>query len=195
MPVPPWMAAQWRFDCNSISFSLFYNILHRGIKKQMKSMKRENKIIAVKDLTLRKESLKNLGLPGFDWSLSFFVEWNRETGYNHIWSSTSTIKTSSETQGQSVGPGEKARRKFSSTGGRAPGYRLPLDHFQTSWLLIGHKKCFVLLCPIGEQHLLSSFREFVHEGYWLDHDLSGSCTQQMHTVRRLSVWYKHFISK
>ena len=31
-------------------------------------------------------------------------------------------------------------------------------------LLIGHKKCFVLLCPIGEQHLLSSFREFVHDG-------------------------------
>ena len=34
-------------------------------------------------------------------------------------------------------------------------------------LLIGHKKCFVLLCPIGEQSLLSSFREFVHEGYCL----------------------------
>ena len=30
------------------------------------------------------------------------------------------------------------------------------------WLLIGHKKCFVLLCPIGG-HLLSSFRVFVHE--------------------------------
>ena len=30
-------------------------------------------------------------------------------------------------------------------------------------LLIGHKKCFVLLCPIGEQFLLSSFREFVHD--------------------------------
>ena len=28
-------------------------------------------------------------------------------------------------------------------------------------LLIGQKKCFVLLCPIGEQFLLSSFREFV----------------------------------
>ena len=27
-------------------------------------------------------------------------------------------------------------------------------------LLIGHKKCFVLLCSIGEQFLLSSFREF-----------------------------------
>ena len=29
-------------------------------------------------------------------------------------------------------------------------------------LLIGHKKCFVLLCPIGEQFLLNSFREFLH---------------------------------
>ena len=27
-------------------------------------------------------------------------------------------------------------------------------------LLIGHKKCFVLLCPIGEQFLLGSFRVF-----------------------------------
>ena len=53
------------------------------------------------------------------------------------------------------------------------------------WLLIGHKKCFVLLCPIGEQHLLSSFREFVHDGFWLDHALSGSCTKQMHAVRKL----------
>ena len=35
------------------------------------------------------------------------------------------------------------------------------------WLLIGLKKCFVLLCPISEQHLLSSFREFVHDGYYL----------------------------
>ena len=36
----------------------------------------------------------------------------------------------SETQGRSVGPGEKARRKFSSTGERAPGYRLLTNHFQ-----------------------------------------------------------------
>ena len=34
-------------------------------------------------------------------------------------------------------------------------------------LLIGHKKCFVLLCPISEQFLLSSFREFVHDSYCL----------------------------
>ena len=31
-------------------------------------------------------------------------------------------------------------------------------------LLIGHKKCFVLFCPMGEQFLLSYFREFVHDG-------------------------------
>ena len=35
------------------------------------------------------------------------------------------------------------------------------------WLLIGRKKCLVLLCPIGEQFLLSSFREFVNDGYYL----------------------------
>ena len=40
-------------------------------------------------------------------------------------------------------------------------------------LLIGHKRCFVLLCPIGEQFLLSSIREFLHDGYCLDHGLSG----------------------
>ena len=54
-------------------------------------------------------------------------------------------------------------------------------------LLIGHKKCFVLLCPIGEQFLLSSFRELVHDGYCLDHGLSGSCSKEMHANRKLSV--------
>ena len=47
---------------------------------------------------------------------------------------------------------------------------------------------FVLLCPIklGEQFLLSSFREFVHDGC-LDHGLSGSWTKEMQAVRKLSV--------
>ena len=58
-------------------------------------------------------------------------------------------------QGQSVGSGEKARRKFSSTGGRASGYRLSPHHFQTVKRMLApdwaQKKCFVLLCPIGEQ--------------------------------------------
>ena len=55
------------------------------------------------------------------------------------------------------------------------------------WLLIRHKKCFVLLCPIGEQHLLSSFCQFVHDGYWLDHGFSGSCTKEKQAVRKLSI--------
>ena len=54
-------------------------------------------------------------------------------------------------------------------------------------LLIGHKKCFVLFCPIGEQFLLSCFREFVHHGYCLDHGLSGLCTKNIHAVWKLSV--------
>ena len=57
-------------------------------------------------------------------------------------------------------------------------------------LLIGYSKCFVLLCPIGEHILMSSFRVFVHDGYCLDHGLSILCTKEMHAVRKLSVWYK-----
>ena len=41
-----------------------------------------------------------------------------------------THHTSSESQGQSVGLGEKAGRKFSCTGERAPGYRLSPNYFQ-----------------------------------------------------------------
>ena len=93
---------------------------------------------------------------------------------------------SSETQGQSVGSGEKVGRKFSSTCKGAPGYRLSPNYFQKfkqmpapDWA----QKMLVLLCPIGEQFLLSSFREFVHDGYCLDH----GCTKEMHAVRKISV--------
>ena len=41
-----------------------------------------------------------------------------------------------------------------------------------------------ILCPIGEHISMSSFRVFVHDG------LSSSCTKEMHTVRKLSVWFK-----
>ena len=43
----------------------------------------------------------------------------------------SVLRHSRRPKGQSVGPAEKARRKFSSTDGRAPWYRLSLDHFET----------------------------------------------------------------
>ena len=43
---------------------------------------------------------------------------------------TGKCTASSETQGQSVGSGERTWRKFSSTGERAPGYRLSPNYFQ-----------------------------------------------------------------
>ena len=55
---------------------------------------------------------------------------------------------SSETQGRSVGPGEKARQKFSSTGGKAPGYRLSPNHFQTVKPLLAPDWAQKLLCII-----------------------------------------------
>ena len=80
------------------------------------------------------------------------------------------LESSSETQGQSVGSGKKASKKrqvrakepqgtdsHRTIPKNSSGYRLP----------IGRKECFVLLCPIGDQFLLSSFREFVHDGYCL----------------------------
>ena len=48
--------------------------------------------------------------------------------------SFSNVIASSESQGRSVGPGEKALRKFSSTGGKAPGYQLSQDHFLEKFL-------------------------------------------------------------
>ena len=74
------------------------------------------------------------------------------------------MNASSETQGQSVGSGEKAGRKFSSTGERAPGYRLSPDHFQKfkrmpapDWA----QKMLCIIVPNRRTHLLSSFRAFV----------------------------------
>ena len=48
-------------------------------------------------------------------------------GFNSKWGRK---KASSETQGQSVGSGEKVGRKFSSTGERPAGYRLSSNYFQ-----------------------------------------------------------------
>ena len=55
------------------------------------------------------------------------------------------------------------------------------------WLLIGHKKCFLLLYPIGEEFLLSSFRESVHDGYCLSR-LTGSFTKLVH-ARETFIFY------
>ena len=55
---------------------------------------------------------------------------------------------SSETQGQSVGSGEKARRKFSSTDERAPGYRLSPNYFQKFKRILAPDWAQKMLCTI-----------------------------------------------
>ena len=96
-----------------------------------------------------------------------------------------------ETQRQSAGLGEKARStKVFKDGRQSPWVPTLTGTFPGGQANAGSdwaQKCFVLLCPIGEQHLLSFFSEFVHAGYRLDHSLSVSCTKEMHTVRKLSV--------
>ena len=90
------------------------------------------------------------------------------------------------------------RRKFSSTGGKAPGYRLSPDHFQTVKQMLAPDWAQKMLCIIVPNRRTVSpefFSWVVHDGYCLDHGLSGSCTKEMHAVRKLSVWYKLSISK
>ena len=91
--------------------------------------------------------------------------------------------------------GRKGATKVFKHRGKSPWVPTLTGPFPNGQAIDWAQKCFVLLCPIGEQHLLSSFREFVHDGYWLDHGLSGSCTKEMYAVRKLSVWYKLSISK
>ena len=52
---------------------------------------------------------------------------------------------------------------------------------------VGHKKCFVLLCPIGEQFLASSFREFVHDWYYVAtvQSINQSINLYLNTVKSI----------
>ena len=53
-----------------------------------------------------------------------------KNGSDRLRKGTTAPGASSETQGQSVGSGEKAGRKFSSTEERDPGYRLSPNYFE-----------------------------------------------------------------
>ena len=99
----------------------------------------------------------------------------------------------SETQGQSVGHREKGGTKVFKYGQKSPW--VPIDSHRTisknssrCWLLIGHKKCFVLLCQSGNSFswvlFVSSYTTAIVSS------LSGSCTREMHAARKLSVWCK-----
>ena len=74
------------------------------------------------------------------------------------------------------GGGQSGREKrrdesFQAQADHSNTHRTISNQSNECWLLIGHKKsvkkCFVLLCRIDEPHLLSSFREFVYDGYYL----------------------------
>ena len=61
---------------------------------------------------------------------------------------SSYVKPPSETQGQSVGSGERTWRKFSSTGERAPRYRLSPNYFQKSKQMPASDWAQKMLCII-----------------------------------------------
>ena len=87
--------------------------------------------------------------------------------YFALWSRTPLIPTSSP----GLFPQKKLFSKIQANAGSRLGTKNALHY-------------------CAQQLLLSSFREFVHDHYCLDHGLSGSCTKEMHVVRKLSVWYK-----
>ena len=92
------------------------------------------------------------------------------TNILHVARTGTQIAIFGDPLGQSVGSGEKAGQKFSSKGRRAAGYQLSLNYFQKFKQMLAPdwaQKCFVLWCPIGEQFLLSPFREFIHNFYCL----------------------------
>ena len=79
---------------------------------------------------------------------------------------TACYLASSETQGQSVGSRENFQLRAKEPLGIASHWTISKNS-NGCQLLSGHKKTFVLLCPISEPHLLSSFRVFVHNAYCL----------------------------
>ena len=92
---------------------------------------------------------------------------------------------SSETQGQSVGSGKKAGRKFSiQVRAEEPlgndSHQTISENSSRYRLLIGHKKINAFLCLIGKQFLLLSLRESLHDSYCLA-ALPGSFTKLVRT--------------
>ena len=85
------------------------------------------------------------------------------------------LTTSSETQGKSVVSSEKTRKVFKH------GCQTISERSGECWLLIVLKKCFVLLCPIGEQQRLSwDVFMFSNTTAIVSPYLSGSLTKVVH---------------
>ena len=65
-----------------------------------------------------------------------------------------------------VRPGEKARRTFSSMGGKAPGYRLSPDHFQTVKQMLAPYWAQKMLCIIVPNRRTASPEFFLWVRTW-----------------------------
>ena len=76
------------------------------------------------------------------------------------------LVSSLETQGQSVGPGEKARRKFSIMGRIAPGYRHLTGPFQTVERMLAADWAQKMLCIIVSNWRTVSFEFFSWVRTW-----------------------------
>ena len=108
----------------------------------------------------------------------------RPTDLHLAWKATSL--PSSETQGQSVGSRERARRKFSSTGERAPGYRLSPSYFQKFKRMPAPDWAQKMLCVIVPNRRTVSPEFFS----WVRTRLVWLVYQRNARSQELSVWYK-----
>ena len=140
--------------------------------------------------------------------------------YKHCNFSRVCLFASSETQGQSVGLGEKAGRKFSSTGKRATGYRLGTELFPkiqadaASWL--GTKNALYYCAQSANRERLGCYQQ---EQFYLPREysvfdgsqcivnnrkfnmrrrresqISNSFTRQNNNFARASRFFVHFLA-
>ena len=84
-------------------------------------------------------------------------------------------ESSLETQEQSVGSGEKAGQKFSSTGERAPGYRLSPNYFQKFKRMPAPDWAQKMLCIIVPNRRTASPEFFLVNSYTTAIDSITAC--------------------
>ena len=86
--------------------------------------------------------------------------------------------TPSETQGRSIGPGEKRDESFQAQAEKLPGYRLSPDHFQTVKRMLAPdwaQKMFCIIVPNRQivspkffswvRYFLATVAQFVHQAF------------------------------
>ena len=140
----------------------------------------------------------------------FYHPFKRPTMFIHedmhwvkcLWKSWVMNKTSHprRPRGGQSGLGIMRRRKFSSTCGKAPGYPLSPDHFQTVKGMLAPDWAQKMLCIIVPNRRTASpeFFSWVRTRLLLTRSRLVCLMHQrwdLNAVRNLSVWYKRYISK